>query len=146
MDRIEKAVHLFKKGSNCAQSLLSSYADCVGIDQEFAFRLGSGLGGGLGRKQYICGAVNAGALILSMKYGNNHADEKDKNKESYKQVELFISKMEEELDYIDCSRLLNVDILSKEGMKKAKELHLFKEVCPTCIRAVARYLKTNLDI
>lgn len=145
MERIEKAVQLFDEGSNCSQSILVSFADYVGFDQELAFRLGSGLGGGLGRKQYICGAVNAGALILSMKYGNKHPDEKEKKEESYKQVETFISKMEDELGDVNCSSLLNIDISSEEGKNEAKQLGLFKNVCPTCIHAVALYLQSDLD-
>lgn len=145
MERVEKAVQLFEQGSNCSQSILSSFANFVEIDQDLAYRLGSGLGGGLGRKQYVCGAVNAGALILSMKYGNNHPDDNIKKEESYKQVESFVSKMEEELGDLNCSRLLNVDISTDEGKTKAKEMGLFKEVCPACIRAVAVYLNTILD-
>jgi len=145
MDRIETAVKLFEKGSNCAQSILLSYADSIDIDKELASRLGAGLGGGVGRKQYICGAVNAGALVLSMKYGNSSPDEKDKKKESYKQVEAFITKMEEELGDVNCSSLLEIDISSEQGIKKAKDLGLFKKVCPNCIRVVAHFLKTNID-
>ena len=146
MNRIEKAVKIFDQGSNCSQSILVSYADCVGINHELAHSMGSGLGGGLGRKQYVCGAVNAGALLLSMKYGNNHPGKSDKKEESYKQVYAFICKMEENLGNLNCSSLINIDISTDEGKNKANSMGLFKEICPGCIRAVATYLDTFLDI
>ena len=73
--RINRVLLKFKSGSNCAQSVLSTYLPTVGIPEPIAHKMGAGLGSGVGRKQYICGALNAGAIVLSAQMGNEKADD-----------------------------------------------------------------------
>jgi len=70
MNNANKAVEFFKNGNSCAQAILEAYSKRVNIDSEIAIKIGGGLGGGIGRKQHICGAINAGAIILGLKYSN----------------------------------------------------------------------------
>ena len=49
MDRRGRAVSLFTRGYNCAQSLAGAFADVAGLDEAFMLRLASGFGGGMGR-------------------------------------------------------------------------------------------------
>ena len=65
-----ESLNRFRTGSNCAQAVLSTYFRALGYDENLAHRMSTGLGSGVGRKQYICGAVNAGAIVLSTVYGN----------------------------------------------------------------------------
>jgi C_GCAxxG_C_C family probable redox protein len=144
MNRSQKVLQLFEQGANCAQSILAVYANHKEIDDQLALRIGSGLGGGLGRKQYICGAVNAGAILISMEYGNSYLDEVNKKEKSGKKVNEFLSKIESELGDPNCSKLLNFDISSEAGKKNAKEMGLFEDVCTKCLSVVAIQLEKFL--
>ena len=70
MTEIEKALKLHEQGNNCAQAILGAFAHRVDMDVNTAIKIGSGLGGGIGRRQHICGAINAGAIILGLKHSN----------------------------------------------------------------------------
>lgn len=53
------------KGYNCAQSVLCTYAEELGLEKELAYRLAESLGGGFGGMQEVCGAFSAACLVLS---------------------------------------------------------------------------------
>ncbi|MEW8209534.1 MAG: C-GCAxxG-C-C family (seleno)protein, partial [Candidatus Thiodiazotropha taylori] len=52
------AVKRFCDGCNCAQAVITSFADRYGVDTELAMRISSGLGGGVGRMGDICGTLS----------------------------------------------------------------------------------------
>ena len=64
--------------------------------------MGTGLGGGIGRKQYICGAVNAGAIVLSIMYGNEMASQTGKRDKAYQEVREYIIAFEKEFKSSQC--------------------------------------------
>ena len=144
MDKIEKSLKLFEHGSACSQAILATFAESVGMDKNVAHKLGAGLGGGIGRKQYVCGAVNAGAILISLKYGNENPEDKHIKDKTSNHVRDFITAMENELSYINCSQILGIDISTEEGVKEAEKKNVFNEVCPACVRAVAEYLDNEL--
>jgi len=53
--REEKAIQLFQSGLNCAQAVLTAYADDFNFDKGLAMSLSCGFGGGMGRLQETCG-------------------------------------------------------------------------------------------
>jgi C_GCAxxG_C_C family probable redox protein len=65
MNLEDQAVAEYGGASNCAQSILVTYLPALGFRKETASALGSGLGGGVGGRQEICGALNGGAIVLS---------------------------------------------------------------------------------
>lgn len=52
------------KGANCAQAVLCTYAEELNITEDAAWKISSGLGGGVGGRQGLCGAVNAMAMVV----------------------------------------------------------------------------------
>jgi len=52
------------KHYNCAQSVLCTYAEEMGVDKEILYRLAESLGGGLGGMEEVCGAFSAACLVL----------------------------------------------------------------------------------
>ena len=49
MDHSTKAAELFLSGSNCAQAIVVAYCDLTGLEPDFAARMSSSFGGGMGR-------------------------------------------------------------------------------------------------
>lgn len=134
------ALALFKAGSNCSQSVLSTYFPLLNLDARLGHKMGTGLGAGVGRKQYICGAVNAGAIIVSLLYGNEKSDQQDIKEETYKEVIAYINKFEAEFKSSQCREILGMEIATASGRKKAEELGLFATTCVSCIRKVCEIL------
>ena len=144
--RIDQAVSKFKSGSNCAQSVLSTYLPTLGIPEPIAHKMGAGLGSGVGRKQYICGALNAGAIVLSTQIGNEKRDDAVRKDLAYERVRHFINRFEEKFKSSQCIDIIGMDISTNEGRKKALEAGVFRDICATCVEQVSRQLEEELNV
>ena len=142
---VDKAVRMFSEGSACSQAVLAVFGPEVGLESNLAHKMGTGLGAGVGRKQYLCGAVNAGAIILSMKYGNIDPSDTSAKERAYGAVGDFVTAMEKQLGSSDCRELLGVSIETPEERQEAQRKGLFDTICQGCVRAVAEYLIRELD-
>ena len=121
MNRSEIAVNKFKEGYNCAQSVLFSYSDKLNISKDLALKLGTGFGGGMGRKQEVCGAVSGGIIVLNLFYGRGENGDKQKQEHTYAKVRELIDKFEEKYDTINCKKLLGgCELLTCEGQEQFK--------------------------
>jgi C_GCAxxG_C_C family probable redox protein len=133
-----------RNGSNCAQAILSIYFCSLGYYQGLAHRIGAGLAGGLGRKQYICGAVNAGAIVLSAAYGNEDRTNTVRKDETMATVRAYIEEFEKEFRSSQCRELLGVDTNTPEGRRVAAEARLSETICLACITKVCALLDYSI--
>lgn len=69
--RQEKAAELRRNGHNCAQCVLMSLNDKIGLDTSTACRLSAGLGMGIAGSGEICGAVVGMAIAEGMCHGTS---------------------------------------------------------------------------
>lgn len=141
-NRKEEALYQFDNGFNCAQSVLHSFSDELNLDKDMVLKLSSGFGGGMGKKQEVCGAVSGGIFVIGAKYGKsipgNDADE-----------EITYNKTRELIDSFDqvhgnhmCIELLeNCDLSTEEGQQRRNELDLRNKVCKQCISTVVDTLE-----
>jgi C_GCAxxG_C_C family probable redox protein len=141
----DRAVALFQNGSACSQAVLAAFAPHAGIDEQTAHRLGTGFGAGMGRKQYVCGAVTGAVAVLSLVHGNSDPARVDLKENTYSAVHQLIEKTEATLGSSSCMELLGTNISTEEGKAEANRKNLFSEVCPNCIRTVAAYLESMLS-
>ena len=112
--RVEKAVEKFKSGCNCSQAVLLAYADLIGLDENTAMLIASGLGGGVGRMREICGAVNAAAIVAGMKVGSLDPNDRQAKKHTYETVQKVAEEFKKTNRSIICRELLG---LNKEAEK-----------------------------
>ena len=63
-ERVSRALKLHAAGYNCAQCVACSCADVVGLDENEAFRLMEGFGGGMGGFTETCGAISGGVVLI----------------------------------------------------------------------------------
>lgn len=145
MSKSEQALSLFKSGYNCAQSILVAFANEAGVDDEMAFSMASGLGGGVGRTQNICGAINAGAIVLGLKYGKHEPSDLRSKDWVAVQVGNFIKECRQELGDTQCSEILKFDINDRKQKEEAEELGRFSKVCNNIVATVARILTQHLN-
>lgn len=121
MKHSETAVNCFKDGYNCAQSVLSTYADRLKITKDFAFRVANGFGAGMGRKQDVCGALTGGILVLNLLYGRGENEDRQKQEDTYGKTRQLMDGFEKKFTTCSCRKLLDgCDLLSPEGQERFK--------------------------
>mgnify|MGYP000943472450 CR=1 FL=1 len=148
MDRIEKAEGLFKEGYNCAQAVLIAFSDVTGLEKDFAARLSSPFGGGMGRMREVCGAVSGMFMVLGAVEGYDDPADQGAKKQVYATVQKLAAAFREENGSIICSELLGVqkngddpspDFRTKEFYGKRPCVELVKSAAGI----VERYLEGN---
>lgn len=140
MNISEKAENKFREGYNCAQAVLWSYADKVNLDRDLALRISSGFGGGMGRKQEVCGAVSGAIMVLGMMYGRGENENREKQEKTYAKVREFIDKFEAKFKTVNCKTLLDgCELLTAEGQEMFKNKNL-KEKCCSYVAYAAELL------
>ena len=51
---------------NCAQAIVSTYADLIGLDETTAKNIANAFGGGMGNMEGTCGALVGAGIVLGM--------------------------------------------------------------------------------
>ncbi|MFW9821667.1 MAG: C-GCAxxG-C-C family protein [Candidatus Thorarchaeota archaeon] len=144
MSKIMKAASYFADGFSCSQAILATYGPDYGLDKELAFKLATGFGGGIGRLGKTCGAVSGAIMVIGLKYGRSKIDDLESKDKTYELVQKFIEKFTKINGSTACSKLLNCDISTKEGIRYAQENNLFKTLCPEFVKSSAEILEEIL--
>lgn len=134
------AVKKFKEGYNCAQAVFYQYADRAGIAADDALKLATGFGGGMGRKQEVCGAISGGVLALGALYGRGENADKNQQEITYQKVRQFIDLFEQKNGNILCRKILDdCSLLTDEGRKRFAEENKI-ETCYSCVNEAVQIL------
>jgi C_GCAxxG_C_C family probable redox protein len=142
MSKSQIAVDNFKAGFNCAQSVLSSYAEELKIDKETAFKISNGFGAGMARKQEICGAISGAIMVLGLKYGRGEQEGKAKQEKLYEKVQDLLDRFEYEFGTINCKQLLSgCNLQTEEGQRQFKEQRL-NERCRDYVEDSSNFVET----
>lgn len=144
MSLSETAQCCFCDGASCSQAVFSTFADRYGIDPQFAFKIGSGFSGGMGRLGKTCGAITGGIMILGLEYGGTAADDVDGRNAAIDKTAEFIGLFERKHGTVKCSELIKFDMSNLEERKKASEAGVFKTVCPEFVKDAADILTDML--
>jgi len=91
----------------CSQCVLLALQEAFDLKDEAVFKASSGLGGGVGRMQSVCGALLGGALVLGMKYGRsgNELENTEVLFRSFKPVEKLYRRFEKEFGTVMCRQI-----------------------------------------
>jgi len=116
----QDAEELFASGCNCAQAVLVAFCAECKLDRETAMRLGSSLGGGMGRLREVCGAVSAMFLIAGLLYGESTAGDKDKKDAHYRLIQDLAAEFKAEQGSIICRELLGLPEGKSEPVSEAR--------------------------
>jgi len=138
--RVETALSRFAEGFNCAQAVLSVYAEHLGLDRETALKLAAGFGGGMGRMASMCGAVTGAFMVLGLQYGGTTTDREAKEA-IYARVREFADRFKARNGSLVCRELLGCDISHPEGLRQAKESSAFTDICPAFIQNACEILE-----
>jgi C_GCAxxG_C_C family probable redox protein len=144
-DRIRSALIKMRDGSNCAQAVLSTYLPLLGISEPFAHKMGAGLGAGVGRKQHICGALNAGAMVISAHVGNELREDAARKNMAMDSVRDLVNMFEEQFGSAQCIEVIGMDISTPQGRQAALDAGKFRDICTQCVKRVCIRLEELLD-
>ena len=121
--RIPTAVER-KKTCNCAQAVIATYADLVGITHEQAMNLGNAFGSGMGNMEGTCGALTGAAIIVGLATG-------DKQR-SRQVMSTIMTKFKARNGATQCRALKGVDT------------HKVLRSCPDCVADACELLEQEL--
>lgn len=128
-----QAIKAFNSGRSCAQTVLMAFADDYNFDENLAYQISSGFGGGMGGLQKTCGAVTGAFMVIGI-----HNCEKYSNKDLQKEnnramIQEFHQKFLLQHGTTDCIDLLQCNTNTPEGQEFAKENNLKQNVCEKCV-------------
>ena len=132
----------FLSGYNCAQSVLYAFHDEVGLDEDLALKIATGLGAGMARKQEVCGAVTGGILVLGLRHGRGNAADRSATEQTYQRTRALMDAFAAKHGSCVCRRLLQgVDLATDEGQRRFKGDDLLNKVCKPCVQGVVEILE-----
>ena len=143
MSREDKAVELFSKGYNCAQSVLGVFCEGEGLDRNTALKLANGFGGGV-RCGEVCGAISGAIMAIGLKYGYyDEGDIRQKaccNRISYEFMEKFIDANGSAL----CRELLGINIRHPDDHNAPAAKIMHKSICPKLVASAVMLLESTM--
>jgi C_GCAxxG_C_C family probable redox protein len=141
----DQAEEMFYQGFNCCEGVATALAEALGRRCPGCLpALGTGMGGGLGHTGGACGAVTGGAMAVglatTLKKFRDHSQEKQWANAI---VAEFVDAFGREFNYIECSRLLNLDLRSPAAMDRYRDGGC-KERCAHFVNFAASWVARRL--
>ena len=106
MEHATYAAELFLKGYNCAQAVAVAYCDVTGLQPDFAAKMASSFGGGMGRMREVCGAVSGMLMVAGILYGYDGPEEGAPKMAHYSLVQHLAEQFREQVGSIICREIL----------------------------------------
>ena len=113
-DRIQRAVELFMQGYGCCQSVVCAFSDLYGLDEEMAFRVAAGFGGGVGRMRMMCGTVSALVILAGLEKGQTRGEDREGKMACYQLVRQLLETFKQRNGSRICAELLQMQGVKAE--------------------------------
>lgn len=141
---IDKALLNFKRGYNCAESVLLAIAkDALEPDSDVIPRIATGFGGGVSRQGYVCGAVSGAVMGFGLKYGRDNPEEL--RARTYNRVVEFYKQFQKRFGSIVCKELCGCDLSTIEGIRKFREEGVHEEKCSNFVSGAIEIFLSLID-
>lgn len=140
--KTDLATAKFQSGYNCAQAVLHAFHEELGLDDNMALKLATGLGAGMARKQEVCGAITGGILVLGLRHGRGVADDRSATELTYQKTWELMDRFAARHGGCHCLQLLQgCDLNTPEGLQRFKAEGLLDNVCRPCVQTVVEILE-----
>ena len=138
----------FKKGYNCSQSIVLTFADILPLDSDTLSRMASSFGGGMGRLREVCGAVSGMFMVAGLLYGYEGPETGQVKAEHYARIQDLAHRFEEKHRSIVCREMLELSVKHDAPTPEARtEEYYMKRPCVAIIGDAAQildeYIKAN---
>ena len=118
---------------NCAQSVMSVFAEQMGLDLDTAVRVAMAFGGGMGRGGNTCGAVTGAYMVLGLAQTMSPDNPRETIEKTYELVRRFNERFIERHGSLLCRELLGCDLSQPGGMEEARKKDFFANLCPNFV-------------
>lgn len=143
-EREKQAVRNFASGCNCAQSVLMTYADVLGLTPEQAAMVSVGFGGGMGRLRDHCGAYSAAVMLCGALEGPEGA-RKEHRTQTYARVQEVNRRFIQRCGTICCAELLGREKAAEPPSPEARTPEYYrKRPCAKIIRNACKIIDEML--
>lgn len=145
-NKAAEAKKTFVKGYNCAQSVLMTFCEDLGLDRDTAAKLAYGLGGGIARSRETCGAVLGGIMVLGLTKSAGGFEDKE---EMYKEARSFMDEFRKEAGSVTCRELLGLpkgqqdDAVPEKRTAEYYSTRPCEELVALAAKLLEKHLKAN---
>ncbi len=138
----------FKKGYNCSQSIVLTFADILPLDSDTLSRMASSFGGGMGRLREVCGAVSGMFMVAGLLYGYEGPETGQVKAEHYARIQDLAHKFEEKHRSIVCREMLELSVKHDAPTPEARTEEYYKkrpcvEIIGDAAQILDEYIKAN---
>ncbi len=146
MTRREMAMANFRKGYNCAQSVVLAFRDILPAEDALLSKLASSFGAGMGRLREVCGSVSGMFMIAGLLYGYDGPETGEKKAEHYARIQELAHRFEEKHGSIVCRELLGLSVRREDPIPEERTKEYYKKrPCEQIIGDAAEILEKYLE-
>lgn len=145
MDRIlDKNIALYNgRGLNCAETVLSSMCEYMGVDSALVPRVATAFSGGMGSTQSVCGAATGALMAIGIWAGRAPGGDQGPARAL---AARFLREFEAERGALSCRKLSGIDMSDPEQMASFRApggRHY--TVCNGCVAWACRWLAREME-
>lgn len=140
MGKADCAVSSFKEGSNCSQSVLSTYSKLFGLNHEISLKIAQAFGEGMARMGQTCGAVTGAFMVIGLKHGKVKVEDEEAKEKTYEIVREFVKRFKSLHGSIMCKDLLGYDLDIPEELEEVEEKQICETRCPEFVKNAVEIL------
>lgn len=130
-------------GMNCAQAVLTFFAEDYGLSKADALRVSAGFGSGM-RMALVCGAVTGAIMVLGLHHGMTEPSNAEAKRATNAATAKFNERFREIHPSVMCEGLLGIDVTTPDGLAQAKAEGLFVSQCRGYVADAIEILKVML--
>lgn len=146
-EREERIQQIYDSGFNCAESVLKACQEFFQLPgAEVIPKVASGLGGGMGRKGSVCGALTGGILALGLAMGRTDPKDTAARDRIYARARELYERFEREFGTVLCANLTQCDLGTPQGQQKFKELGLHKNLCSKFVQGTGKWVGEAIEV
>jgi C_GCAxxG_C_C family probable redox protein len=143
-EKINIAIEYLRAGYSCSEAVLLTFGPQLGLEQELAFKIASGFGGGMGFMGETCGAVTAAYMVIGLKYGANSVKDSYSRELTYESVSNFADLFKARNDSTYCRDLIGeIDMSTIEGRKHIREKGRVPQIVSSAIIILEEIFRGN---
>lgn len=139
----QKAKDRFLSGYNCAEAVLLSTLELLGVEGNWAPRVASGFGGGIARTCQVCGAITGALMAAGWVLGRDIAG--DDIDELYAIGASLVDDFMSRFGTSSCRMLIDVDLAVPEERLKALRTGVFADQCTRYVEFCALGIAEKLE-
>jgi len=136
------AAVFFDSGFHCAESVLMSAKEALGVRSSALPRIATGFGAGVGRKGSLCGALTGAIMGIGLAHGRQNPGQ-DRER-AYALARTVFDSFNTRFGSPYCADLIKVDLNTKAGMDKYHRLNMHTLKCGKFVAECAGMLEEEL--